>query len=58
MDVPVETLSLFLKLASLMQDSIVWLKHFAQHTKLTEDDPVLLILNKCASHCSLPAVLF
>ncbi|GBM92970.1 hypothetical protein AVEN_203926-1 [Araneus ventricosus] len=37
---------------------IDWLKHFVKHTKPSAEDPVLLIADSHASHCSLPAVLF
>jgi hypothetical protein len=35
-----------------------WFKHFTDHVKPTEDDKVLLILDKHISHCSLEAVIF
>ena len=34
---------------------IEWLRHFAQVTKPSEDDPVLLIFDNHVSHCSLRA---
>ena len=33
-----------------------WLQHFVDHVKPSDNDPVLLILDNRASHCSLPAV--
>lgn len=37
---------------------ILWLKHFQQHVKSSEDDPVLLLLDNHVSHCSLEAVTY
>jgi hypothetical protein len=34
-----------------------WLNHFVAHVKPSRDDPVLLIMDNHASHCSLAAVL-
>mgnify|MGYP002224295709 CR=1 FL=1 len=35
-----------------------WLQHFVDHVKPCDNDPVLLILDNDASHCSLQAVEF
>ncbi|KAJ4445218.1 hypothetical protein ANN_07019 [Periplaneta americana] len=37
---------------------LVWLKHFQQHVKATEDDPVLLVCDNHASHISLEVFNF
>lgn len=35
---------------------IDWLSHFRDHTKPTENDPILLVLDNHSSHCSIKAV--
>lgn len=37
---------------------IEWLQHFQKFVKASKEDPVLLILDNHASHCSLETVLF
>lgn len=37
---------------------IDWLSHFKDHTKPTENDPILLVLDNHSSHCSIKAVDF
>lgn len=37
---------------------VIWLQHLFSHTKPTQDDPLLLILDNHSSHISIPAIQF
>jgi hypothetical protein len=56
---PTSTLSLVTE-SSFMNSELFpeWLQHFSRHVRTTKDDPVLLILDKYVSHCTLAAVVF
>ena len=56
---PVSTLPLISDTGYMNQDIFLhWLKHFANHTKPTESDPILLILDNHSTHISLPVINF